>query len=146
MTWFVGLSASIGRASSIVPCCDAFHYIKVCKPSADAVVAKAYLLASVSGSAYDRQTIQNGDITLQARPVTWFDSVTNDAPGFTDWFHSVAGDVTGIVRSRMGEAPAGCTNFRLAEVNSNTYIDGEILAVVSEARSAASQNRDRSDA
>jgi hypothetical protein len=116
---------------------DAVHSVKVCKPSADAVVVKAYLLAALHASEQSGKTIDNGDVTLNGRPVTWFDSVTNDIPpSYPNYFHSVVGDVTRIVSRRMDGAPAGCKNFRLAEVNDNEYIDGEILAVVWQVPSA----------
>ena len=86
---------------------------------------KAYLLAA----SYSNVTIANGDVTLNGRSVSWFDGVTNDA-GSTDFFHSVIGNVTRFIARRMDGAPAGCKRFKLAEVNNNTFIDGEILVVV----------------
>ncbi len=115
----------------------ASHTLKVTKPHASAIVDKAYLMAASNGcgspcSTYTPTPINNGDIKLNNKPVTWQNSVINGIDGFPEWFHSVLGDVTSIVKPVMDAMPAaGSKNFTVVENSSkNTYIDGEILVVV----------------
>jgi len=105
---------------------DKFHVVKIAKPTADATVHKAYLLAASLGGV----TINDGDITLDGKPVTWFDSVYNSLGNNTNFFHNVVGDVTGIVRTRLNAASPGKVSFALEELQNNVNIDGEILVVV----------------
>jgi len=104
------------------------HNLKVTKPTADAVVDKAYLMAASNFNA----TIDNGDITLNGTPVTWMSSIFNSPTGYPNFFQNVLADVTAIVKPKVDAlATAGNVAFKVVEnASKNSYIDGEILVVV----------------
>jgi len=113
--------------------------IKVIKPTADAVVDKAFLMAASNGCPNQAcatptpVSIDNGDITLNGKSVTWTNSVFNAVPGFSDtFFNNVLGDVTSIVKPVMDAmTAAGAKHFTLREnAAKNMNIDGEVLVVV----------------
>lgn len=105
----------------------ASNTILVKKPTADAVVDKAFLMAA---SNY-QTTVPNGAVTLDGNPVTWFASVFNDIPpSYPNFFNSVLGDVTGIVADKVNPHAAGTIRFNLVETTNNGGIDGETLVVV----------------
>jgi hypothetical protein len=108
---------------------DASHKIRVNKPHKDALVDKAYLMAASNFST----VINNGDITLDGKPVTWSNSIFNAIPGFSDtFFNNVLADVTSILKAKINAMPAaGNKDFVIVEnAGKNTAIDGEILVVV----------------
>jgi hypothetical protein len=106
---------------------NAFHTVKVKKPSATAVVDKAYLMAASNNTT----TVPAGGVTLDGRPVTWISSVFNDIPpSLPNFFNSVLGDVTSIVKNKVDSRPAGNITFKIAETSNNGGIDGEVLVVV----------------
>lgn len=106
---------------------DASHGITVNKPTADAVVEKAFLMAASNFQA----TIPNGAVALDGNAVTWIDSVFNDIPpDLPNFFNSVLADVTPIVKAKMDGAAVGPMEFTLTEPGGTSSIDGEVLAVV----------------
>ncbi len=103
------------------------HTITIKKPTATAVVDKAFVLAA--SNFYT--PINNGDIKLDGQALSWVATVGNFIPPSLDnFFYSVRADVTGLVSAKLNAAPAGNVNFTLAETVNNASIDGEILVVV----------------
>lgn len=117
------LSLSVDAAGSN----NSGHMIKVRKPSNTAKVDKAFLMAS----SYFQTVIDNGDIRLAGKSLTWMDSESNDMPNHPRWFNNVLADVTSIVKPKVDSARKGTIRFRVREIASkNSKIDGEILVVV----------------
>lgn len=113
---------------------DVSHGVTVKKPTADAVVEKAFLMAASNFQA----TIPNGAVALDGNAVTWIDSVFNDIPpSLPNFFNSVLADVTGIVKNKVDGAAVGDIEFTLTEPGGTGSIDGEILVVVFRVKSDA---------
>ena len=93
--------------------------------NAGATVQKAYLFAASTGNL--GYVPQNGDVTLNGNPITW--DPTHTIPSSINSFNAEA-DVTSIVKPIVDAAPAGITNFLLAEGAETLNYDGEILAVI----------------
>jgi 5-hydroxyisourate hydrolase-like protein (transthyretin family) len=103
--------------------------IRADKPSVNATVHAAYLLAASTG--FTGYQIQPGDIGLDGTPITFTDSLANSIFSNNYWT-----DVSAIVRGKLNAAPAGIVNFTVTEGNTE-LIDGEILAVIWDEPSAA---------
>ena len=111
---------------------DASHIATITKPSKDAVVDKAFVMAA----SYWNVAIPNGAVAIDGKPITWVEAVTNDIPSYADWFHSVRADVTSQVEAKINAAPVGSVSFTFTEGNLNSSIDGEIIVVVFKVPSA----------
>ncbi|MFZ2451196.1 MAG: hypothetical protein WAW36_11815 [Methylovulum miyakonense] len=120
------LSLSVNAMGSNGPS----HHITIKKPSADAVVKKAFLMAA----SLDSREIANGDIQLNGVGINWVSSVRNLCASCyweykPDYFDNVLADVTTIVKPAVDAAAPGDIAFPVVETNTDT-IDGEILVVV----------------
>jgi hypothetical protein len=113
----------------------ASHKITVLKPTADAVVEKAYLMAA----SINQYVIPNGGITLNGQAVSWFSSAFNTMNGTPSFMNNVLGDVTGIVADKVNPAAPGKLTFTLVEGSTNN-IDGETLVVVFKVPSMADKH------
>ena len=112
------------------------HVITIAKP-AGAVVDKAYLMSA----SYYGTAINNGDVAIDSKPVTWIEAVINGIPKYPTWFYSVRGDVTSLIKAKTDAAPAGNVSFKLTEnAAKNSYIDGEVLVVVFKLPSGQARN------
>jgi hypothetical protein len=101
--------------------------IRVEKSSAGETVRAAYLFAaSTGGSEY---VPQNGDVTLNGEAVEWeaAHTITTDIGSY-----NAIANVTSIVAPVVNSAPAGITDFTVAEGGETFNYDGEILAVILE--------------
>lgn len=106
---------------------NASHQATIVKPTADAVVDKAFVMAA----SYLNTPIPNGSVTIDGQPITWIEAVTNDIPpSLLDYFHSVRADVTSLVKAKIDAAPAGNVSFTFTEGSINSKVDGETLVVV----------------
>lgn len=98
--------------------------IRAEKPSVNATVHAAYLLAASTG--FTGYAIKAGDIKLDGASITFTDSLANSISSLNYWT-----DVSLNVRPKLNTAPAGIVNFTVTElVSVTTNIDGEILAVI----------------
>ena len=103
--------------------------IRADKPSINASVHAAYLLAASTGAT--GYQIVSTDIALDGTPITFTSSVASSIGSFNYW-----ADVSAIVRAKLNSAPAGIVNFTVTE-NHTFSIDGEILVVIWDEPSAA---------
>ncbi|ACK50076.1 hypothetical protein Msil_1107 [Methylocella silvestris BL2] len=107
------------------------HVATVTKPSRDAVVDKAFVMAASNNFV----PIANGDITIDGNSITWIEAVTNDIIGFPSYFNNVRADVTAFVKPKLDAAAPGGVGFTFSEIRNNANIDGEVLVVVFKAPS-----------
>lgn len=116
----------------------ASHTLRVRKPAANAKVIKAFLMAA----SHNQVAINNGDITLDNKRVTWIAGEYNDIPpNLPNYFHSVLADVTNIVKPKVDRRKtAGQVLFTAREINNNGSIDGETLVVVFQVPSQTTRN------
>lgn len=116
------------------------NVVTIQKPTADAVVDKAYVMAATYPDFYSYAPvpIANGDISLDGKPITWNQALVNTVP---EWygagFYNVRADVTSLVSAKLNAAAKGNVNFTFAEASAKDgYIDGEIMVVVFKVPSA----------
>ena len=105
--------------------------VKVVKPAADAVVAKAFLMATT----YAQVLLTSDSVKLEGKKVGFFATVLNDLPDRPGYFNSGLADVTSIVKARIDAAPAGEIRLQVTEPLTTPeadWIDGETLVVVFE--------------
>ena len=108
---------------------EAKNRINVAKPSADAVVAKAYLMATTFGGA----RLNANSIDLNGRKVTWMATQINDIPGLSGFFQSGLADVTSLIKAKVDAAPVGTISIAVTEndlEHQTAGVDGETLVVV----------------
>jgi hypothetical protein len=96
--------------------------IQVEKPSAAATVRSAYMMAA---TVYGGGQISDGDVTIDGDNITWDVETSNVLSSYNYWT-----DATALVKAKIDAAAAGRVDFTIVEVNRNSYIDGEILAVI----------------
>jgi hypothetical protein len=105
---------------------EASHVIQVQKPSKNAKVRKAFVLAACTGTV-----IQKGDVTMNGKALTWSSSCVPVTPSYPGLFYNTLADVTAIVKPIMDKAPVGRKAFTFVEsLSLNGSIEGEVLAVV----------------
>ena len=92
--------------------------IDVQKPQGATVRKAFFSCASTPG-----ESLVDGDVTLDANPITWSQSVEN-----SDWTNTFA-DVTAIVKPKLDAAAAGRTSFTVVELHT-FQVDGCVLGVV----------------
>jgi hypothetical protein len=99
--------------------------VKVEKEFADETVRKAYLVAASTG--FSEFNPESGEVSLDGTPITWnsANTIENDIDSI-----NVEADVTSLVASQLNAAPAGDSEFTIAEGNTTEEMDGEILAVI----------------
>ncbi len=114
-----------GTISSVNPT----YPLRVDKPSATAVVHRAFLLAATPPQ-YSAPTIDQ--ITLGGSNVAWSHTASMGFPGISADFYNMAADVTAIVGPTLDAAPPGLSSFTLSEGTQVSLIDGTVLAVVFE--------------
>ena len=107
--------------------------VQVEKPSAGATVRSAYMMAA---TVYGGGKISAGDITIDGSPITWDVETTNVLSGSYNYWT----DATALVSAKIDAAAAGRVDFTIVEVNRNSYIDGEILAVIFDDPAQAASN------
>lgn len=106
-------AAGSNEASSTVACM---------KPSDAATVRRAFMMtATIWGGG----SIETGDITIDGNPITWDFVIPNCLQSY-----NYLTEVTALVKAKVDAAPAGLVSFTMVEVNKNSKIDGEILAVI----------------
>ncbi len=99
--------------------------VKVYKEFANETVRKAYLFAASTGAT--DYTPVNGDVTIDGTPVEWnpANTISSDIGSV-----NVESEVTSIVKAELDAAPAGYSEFTVAEPLNTYDMDGEILAVI----------------
>ncbi len=98
--------------------------VKVFKEFANETVRKAYLFsATIPGGGNPEED----EITIDGTPVVWnkANTISNDIGS-----DNAEADVTSIVASQLNAAPAGDSEFTIAEGERSFLVDGEILAVI----------------
>lgn len=103
--------------------------LQVGKPSATAVVHRAFLLAATTPQ-YSAPTINQ--ITLDGSNVTWSHAASIGFPGTPTDFYNMAADVTSIVAPIIDIAAPGLSSLTLSEGAQVHLVDGTVLAVVFE--------------
>ena len=116
-------AAGNNEASSTITCM---------KPSDAATVRRAFM---VTATIWNGGSISAGDITIDGNPITW-DFVIPNVLSSYNYFT----EVTALVKAKVDAAPAGPVSFTIVEVNKNSKIDGEILAVVFDDPAQAATN------
>lgn len=116
-------AAGNNEASSTITCM---------KPSDAATVRRAFMIAATK---HGGGSISDGDITIDGNPITW-DYVIPNVLGSYNYFT----EVTALIKAKIDAAPAGPVDFTIVEVNKNTDIDGEILAVIFDDPAQAATN------
>lgn len=114
---------------------DASSTIQVEKPSAGATVRAAYMMAASIYGGYGGGQIADGDITIDGTAISWDVETSNVLSSYNYWT-----DATALVKAKIDAAPAGLVDFTLVEVNRNSYVDGEILAVIFDDPAQAASN------
>ena len=79
------------------------------------------MAATISGGGQ----ISDTDVTIDGSAITWDVETANVLSSYNYWT-----DATALVKAKIDAAPAGRVDFTMVEVNRNSYIDGEILAVI----------------
>ena len=108
--------------------------INVQKP-AGGTVREAVMFAA--GTGFSGYTPSDTDVTIDGSPVTWnpAGTIANDVGS-----SNVMADVTSMVQAKLNAAPAGLVPFTVAEGTNTTRIDGEVLAVVFNDPTSATDN------
>jgi PKD repeat protein len=105
--------------------------IQVEKP-AGATVRAAFIAAASTG--FSQRSLAPGDVTIDGVGFPWGTSVPSTIFSWNHW-----ADVTTLVKPKIDAAPAGRVDFSITEV-ATSGIDGEILAVVFDDPSQATNN------
>jgi hypothetical protein len=99
--------------------------IQVDKPNAAATVRSAFFTCASNF----RRIINDGEVALDGNPITWSDSVLNNAGESANFFNNVFADVTPVVKPKVDAAIPGLVGFTQTEVDTTT-IDGCGLYVI----------------
>ena len=105
------------------------YVLQVEKPSATAVVHRAFLLAATTPQA---STPTINQITLDGSSVSWSHVASSGFSGMPSDFHNMAADVTAAVGPMINAAAPGLLSLTLSEGTQFGMIDGTVLAVVFE--------------
>jgi len=99
--------------------------VKVYKEFANETVRKAYLFAASTGETDFNP--EGGEVTLDGTPIEWnsANTISNDINSI-----NAEAEVTSLVKEQLNAAPAGDSEFTIAEGDSTYDMDGEILAVI----------------